>query len=887
MFVSTYQKVVVQTCLLIISVQLSWASIPCQDDGMCVEKYRTGSKCVAGLCSNPFESGCLHRYLGADKFSKLRVCNSNDPPNAAESKICLNSPFDYDEIRILSGNWESSMLLAWVMQIVLSELAGVPSTIESGSPERNFNFYDSKNSFDFGTMLYDYDALRTAYKYSDCRKSPSDQSCAHVLPEIWNGQNLLVSQAEKEGFIESKVGNGAVGKLAWYIPSYTAKKDPTLLSIFGLTETANTTDTKSNRQKLADTFKRPFNWKDYCELFTTDNCTTPDDIAQRAPETSSECAKFFVSGIFNGKFNGTDENDCNANPSTCTGHIVAPDCKWASYVHQQAYHLKIPVKSNGPSPTGSYSYSEQLDVLQAAFATKSDILFIWFAPDPTLQSHIGTENELQKVLLTTPTQECLESRVSVEDKCSKDPSKWIGEFEGSCDNVAHSLNKLIVSNLYENGLKDDKTLDSPGYHTVKSISISDIELEQIFDSWNMTPGIDQDGYDPREAVCQWVAQNIPKLKEAIPRTHPRTMRLSDYNQNYIYAAMVVGIVSMLLVTLCFISIWYYQEKEVIVNAQCVILYMLLAGLMFMSISAVVYATNPSKTTCVLREWCLILGYSLELVPLFVKVAAINKICQSAAKLKRVKITPRDLYKTIGQVVGVIIVFLILWTVIDPLMRQEERLLTSDENLDGGIYIDIYYKCASSSLAWKLISLSIHMIFLLCSTVLAFQSRNVRQDYNESSKLAFVIYAQFLFFLLRAMTWVFSSQFIPGVSLIPSVSDAITSFILSFDVIVMLIIYFIPKIIIGRKIKPPDSNERNARTRVSTNVWSNTIELQDTANVLILREVNGIAETSLHDIAHKNSESLGFTKKSEEGKVIDETFDAMRKVLKKIKTLTRY
>jgi len=145
-----------------------------------------------------------------------------------------------------------------------------------------------------------------------------------------------------------------------------------------------------------------------------------------------------------------------------------------------------------------------------------------------------------------------------------------------------------------------------------------------------------------------------------------------------------------------VVIRFYWEEKVIRSAQPMILYLFLMGLTFVSMGAVVYVTKPSKLSCVIRMWLLYLGYTLELVPLIVKVATINKVYQSALKLKRVHITPSTLYRTIGGVVSMVVIYLIVWTAVDPPTRQKEQVLTKEDNLQGGVYVDIKYSCASAS-----------------------------------------------------------------------------------------------------------------------------------------------------------------------------------------------
>jgi hypothetical protein len=40
-----------------------------------------------------------------------------------------SSDFEYPQIRIHNGNWESSIFFAWVLQIILMEVLHVPATV--------------------------------------------------------------------------------------------------------------------------------------------------------------------------------------------------------------------------------------------------------------------------------------------------------------------------------------------------------------------------------------------------------------------------------------------------------------------------------------------------------------------------------------------------------------------------------------------------------------------------------------------------------------------------------------------------------------------------------------------------------------------------------------
>ena len=115
-----------------------------------------------------------------------------------------------------------------------------------------------------------------------------------------------------------------------------------------------------NRRLMAETFLRPQTWKYFCDEISSDNCTTPyyDDegrlIAARPPSDESEDVRYFSAESFHGHFAATADNDCDASPFACTGHISNVQCDWTTYAIPQAHYLGIPVKGNGPGVAGGY-----------------------------------------------------------------------------------------------------------------------------------------------------------------------------------------------------------------------------------------------------------------------------------------------------------------------------------------------------------------------------------------------------------------------------------------------------------------------------------------------------------------------------------------------------
>jgi hypothetical protein len=323
--------------LLLITPRSVTAECPCTKDEECqVLLNKPGAKCNtdAGLCVNPYYQGggCLRTRLGSNWTRGVRVCNSQDPmPEALENGYCRISPFDYAEIRIEIQNWDSVTVIAYLMQILLSELLDVPTSLESSIFESKANYYNAVMNKQTGWSTT-AGPLNASSIHGDCVPltiSPDTYTpCSHVMPEQWDAFDYAPPLVEA-GIIEQPHPVGELAREGWYIPLQTVEYDGSLLHWTGLMG-------EENRQKLAKTLKRPVSFREYCEEISTTNCTVPDVVAIRYPKHlhnwtrtelyskqwyEEELWRYHVPGVYTGFFRYTDQNNCTLNPTTCTGHI--------------------------------------------------------------------------------------------------------------------------------------------------------------------------------------------------------------------------------------------------------------------------------------------------------------------------------------------------------------------------------------------------------------------------------------------------------------------------------------------------------------------------------------------------------------------------------------
>jgi hypothetical protein len=193
---------------------------------------------------------------------------------------------------------------------------------------------------------------------------------------------------------------------------------------------------------------------------------------------------------------------------------------------------------------------------------------------------------------------------------------------------------------------------------------------------------------------------------------------------------------------------------------------------------------------------------MELVPLIVKVGAINKLLNAAKRMRRVMLTRLQLFGTVAALSTIVVAFLVLWTILDPQQRQSEYDLTGESTVYGETVVTMSYYCSSDSDFWRYVAVAWHLVLLICATVLAFQTRKIREGFNESQVLAFMIYSHFFFVVLRVIT------FVLGDTVSESFLAELRSMIYSTDVMVTISIYFIPKFLTNDE-KFNVSNRRNS------------------------------------------------------------------------------
>jgi hypothetical protein len=450
---------------------------------------------------------------------------------------------------------------------------------------------------------------------------------------------------------------------------------------------------------------------------------------------------------------------------------------------QQQHHLGIALKSNGDEPgSGGYSFGQMFEIWEAANATKSDVMMMWWYPETSFQKYLRTDSEFSKVNLPPTTQQCIEAMVTEEDRCSEDQAIRIGESEGACDYPAIPLQKAASAGLYQ-AVYDRSISDgerSPAYEITKVFGVSQEQIGEMFDYVERAR-------HARDGICDWVVDNLEFVRNLVPRTYPRVLQIQDGQNGLRYTAITVGCVAAISVLLSSVTVFLKRKTKVMVFSQVDFLSLVLFGLFAVSIGALVMTTTPSDASCVAIIWLINLGYTLMLVPLIVKVAAIHRLLTSGTSMRRTKIERHVLHRTVFIISFLVAVALIIWTCVDPPKRNEEYMLTDTVTKEGATVVTVNFYCSTESDAWKIAGLVWESLLLITASVLAFQTRNLVKEFNESRSLATMIYSHFVFVVAR----IFIFFLLPGVVSEHTLTMCL-SLIFSVDTMAAIFIYFVPK-----------------------------------------------------------------------------------------------
>ena len=139
------------------------------------------------------------------------------------------------------------------------------------------------------------------------------------------------------------------------------------------------------------------------------------------------------------------------------------------------------------------------------------------------------------------------------------------------------------------------------------------------------------------------------------------------------------------------------------------------------------------------------GEFLQIIPVLIKLSVINRLSREGARCKRTQVDEHVFKKSLFSAVTLIIVYLIIWTVVDS--PRPHQILSVDSDKDSNV-VSAATECGSRSFIWQAIMLGAEFCIILSIVLLTFQSNDVIQGMTEGQSLTYLVRVQSLFFLTR-------------------------------------------------------------------------------------------------------------------------------------------
>ena len=210
--------------------------------------------------------------------------------------------------------------------------------------------------------------------------------------------------------------------------------------------------------------------------------------------------------------------------------------------------------------------------------------------------------------------------------------------------------------------------------------------------------------------------------------------------------------------------------------------------------------------CMSTVWLASSGFCLIFAAICAKTLRVNKIFNNGGRVKRIKVTPKDVMAPLVGIMSCNFLILALWTGLSPLEYVREP--TEYDEYDR--IVSSEGKCQSDQgLIYGLILLAVNAAALLFAIYQAYRARAVQVEFGESTYIALIILSLIQALFIGTPLLVISSDN-------PSALYFIKAAVLFITSVVVLLLMFVPKLMhIRRQAKGGPSNKSTIKCSVGT------------------------------------------------------------------------
>lgn len=286
------------------------------------------------------------------------------------------------------------------------------------------------------------------------------------------------------------------------------------------------------------------------------------------------------------------------------------------------------------------------------------------------------------------------------------------------------------------------------------------------------------------------------------------------------AVLSLAVVVMIAALICQVLLFVHRKEPVIRAATPLFLVIVLIGVQVFCGFPIAYTSDASNSSCGLTVWLAVMGFSIMFSPLFIKAFRVYRIF-SNRKTMVLKITDMNLLRYLVAIGVFDVILLLVWQGTSPWSPRTwlGDLLT--------IYTSVT-ECGSSDLTIPYILLASKGLLVMWGCYIAFVTRNVASDFNESKYTSMAVYN-----MLFSM-----GLLIPILLLIRSEREAVY-FLVAFCglwiALATLLLFFLPKflrIYLGNEAFESSASQSASGIRHSGSKGPGTVRLHDTKKYTI-------------------------------------------------------
>lgn len=207
-----------------------------------------------------------------------------------------------------------------------------------------------------------------------------------------------------------------------------------------------------------------------------------------------------------------------------------------------------------------------------------------------------------------------------------------------------------------------------------------------------------------------------------------------------------------------------------------------------------------NAACMASPWLFALGFNLVFASLFSKIWRMNRLVNGAAQFRRLQLSAIDVIKPLVVLLTLNIIFLMGWTILDPMYWNRHSRCGMDLSSSYGI-CEIGKGSLSRAMACAL--LAVNFCAVVMANYQAYKARNFSTDYSESKYIAL------------AMVCIFQISMV-GIPLMFLVTDSPTAlFFVQTGIIAIvcgsvLLLLFLPKMWLLRQVKAKRAAKEEAK-----------------------------------------------------------------------------